>query len=174
MGNKPLKIKSNYKFDKFLMYLIQDVTKRTSADIVNFFYELSNEVTKIGIEKRTGRGIHKKISDFFPKTNIPFLLVVRGDVVHYWGRPDKAEEGFEIFGCSIEVGFPNSVTHIDQDKLCNLSTEIMESEVLGGCDPTIPPFDKPVIRTPPIYRKLMTEYTGEVHKAPPKPKKSKK
>ena len=44
-GSLPrLKTKLNYRFDAFLLHLVQEATKRPSAEILNFFNELGKQV----------------------------------------------------------------------------------------------------------------------------------
>jgi len=166
-----LKISIRYQFDSFLMYLIQDMTKKSSAEIVNFFHELAQQVGTIGYQKMTGRGIDKQISDFFPKTSIPFFMRLKGHVEREWNRTTGKYDNADIFACYADITFPESPTYMKQEELDNVATELMEKALLGVEASDMPPFKKPHIKTPDMFRKLMDSFTDESHTKPKKPKK---
>jgi hypothetical protein len=167
----PLKI--SYKFDSYLMHLIQEVTKRPAAEILAFFHELSTQVSDIGMEKRTGRGIRKSIVDYFPGSSIPFHLTVKGHKrrsADYDSVKREYVNHHEVFACSAEVGFPESSTWMKEDDLKAISVALMEKALLGGDDVVVEGFKKPEIRTPKMYKPLMDAFSGR----PPEEKKEKK
>lgn len=163
-----LPIKLSYRFDQFLMYLIQDVTKRPTIEIINFFHELSTQVAEIGQQKRTGRGIHKKIDDYFPGTSIPFYLEMKGHpyVHREWDRATSSYKtsGQETFNCSVYVSFPDRPTYIDSKVFEEIGDFLMEKALLGvdvpADSPANQPFARPETRSPKMYKDIMDLYAG--------------
>jgi hypothetical protein len=166
-----LRVKLNYKFDAFLLHLVQELTKRPSAEILNFFNELSKQVCEIGAENRTGRGIRKNISDYFPGTSIPFHMQVKGYPRHDYDSEKKEYISPEYMSCHVEVGFPERKMYIKSQKLDDIAVALMEKALLGGDEVNIAPFIRPEIRTPKMYKSLMDAYTG---RPAPESKKEKK
>lgn len=161
---KQLPIKLKYHLDQFLMYLIQDVTKRPSIEIINFFHELATQVAELGQLKKTGHGIHKKIDDYFPGTSIPFHMELEG-------RPNRAYDfntrkyvDGETFSCLVNVGFPNRSTYIDDKVFEEIGDFLMEKALLGvevpADSPANQPFVRPEVKSPKMYKDLMDLYAG--------------
>jgi hypothetical protein len=126
--------------DEALMYLIQQTTKLPTEDILGFFYELGVKVAEIGfVNMSTNRSIRKDIRDIFPKSNIPFKLLVKG-YKHVQGD----------FTGHIEVSFPDACRGVDHQALLE---KIIEKTLLDG--ESLPDFPRPVIKTPKMYKDLM-------------------
>ena len=158
------KIESTYKFDSYLMHLVQEVTQRPPAEILAFFYELATQITEIGISKKNANGIKKKVVDYFPGTSIPFNIVVKG-------RPWYNHKlNVDVFHCDVEVSFPDQPTYVNEKELKDLSVLLMEKALLGGEDVVVPDFQKPEISAPKMYKDLMDAFAGR----PAEPKKKKK
>jgi hypothetical protein len=172
-----IEVKLSFRFDAFLLRVIQDVTKRPSAEILNFFNELGKQVANIGTEQRKGSGIRKNITDYFPNTSIPFRLIVKGDPRGPYRKYDlnkKAYTDEEIpahMNCEVEVGFPFEGMGIETQKLDDIAVQLMEQALLGGEEVAMPPFARPEIRTPKMYKPLMDAFAG---REPAKSKKRKK
>jgi len=166
-----LKVRASYHFDKFLMYLIQDVTKKPSAEILNFFYELAGQIGQIGFRNMTGHSIDKKIDDYFPGTSIPFHMRVKGRKgwTHYDYNTKHHEQENETFSANVEVGFPDCSTYIEEKQLNDAATAIMEQHLLGGDALDLPPFEKPVQRSARMFKAVMDEFAGR-----PKPERKKR
>lgn len=161
----PLKLDSSFITDNFLMYLIQDVTKLPTSDILGFFADLAKAVAEEGVHFMYEQGtstMRKEIFDFFPGTSIPFSLLVEGSKYRavWWYNPttSKYEERIDLDPivrkgtyCAT-AGFPDHTSNVDQTKLADI---IMEKAILGACD--MPPFEKPDPRCPKMYRDLMKE-----------------
>jgi len=175
MSEKVFKIESSYRFDQYLMHLIQSMTSRPPAEILAFFHELAGQVSEIGVQKRTGRGIRKEIVDYFPGTSIPFQLMVKGRPMHRRYNPihGSGPEGPEVFSCQVEVGFPEQRTYMKEDDLKNLSVLLMEKALLGGDDVVVPDFNRPEIKTPKIYKALMNSFAGRESTEEPKKRRKK-
>ncbi len=121
------------------MYLIQQITKQPTDEILGFFYDFGKEVFIIGMENMDGRSIRKDIQAMYPGTDIPFKMLVKGHKGYGQGPTG-----------TIEVTFPDNPTYIDTEKLMEM---IMEKMLLGGT--SLPPFGPPMSRTPKMYKDLI-------------------
>jgi hypothetical protein len=175
---KPKKITANYNFDQFLMYLIQDVTKKSSAEILSFFYDLARQVCVIGVEKmRVNQGaIDKKIDDFFPGTSIPFHMRVKGHkYTNRWNPHTRQYEDQEsVFNAIVDVGFPDRPTYLNEKSLNHVCEALLEQTLLGGEVVPVPPFEKPQPSSGKMYKKLMDEVVGRHTGEEPKKRNKKK
>jgi hypothetical protein len=157
------------------MYLIQDVTKRPSIEIINFFHELATQVAEIGQQKKTGEGIHKKIDDYFPGTSIPFHMELEGRPTREYDYKTRTYKEAETFSCSVNVGFPNRSTYIDDKVFEEIGDFLMEKALLGvdvpADSPANQPFVRPEVRSPKMYKALMDAFAG---RPAPESKKRKK
>lgn len=172
--SEQMEVKLSFNFDMYLMYLIQDVTKKSSVDILAFFNDLARAVANIGVEKRTGSGIRKDIHNFFPGTSIPFKMLVKGHKQWNRGNYNRQTGKFEgeekqIFGCRVEVMFPESHLYMSEEQLGKISEALMERELLGGDGMSLPNFERPDPKTPKLYKDLMVDVCG---KQPIKAKKT--
>lgn len=157
----PLKVDGNFRTDNFLMYLIQEVTKLGTADILGFFADLSKVVAEEGVHFMHEQGtssMRKQIFDFFPGTCIPFCLKVEGNkndgrrYDHTTRQYIEGELGVRHGNYYAVVGFPSATTTVDQTKLADI---IMEKAILGACD--MPAFEKPDTKCPKMCKDLMKE-----------------
>lgn len=170
---EPIKIESRYEFDAFLMFLIQDVTKKHSADILSFFGRLSNKIITIGLEAKKGKGgIDKQIDDYFPGTSIPFHMRIKGhkDRGNWDYKANKRNEN-NVYNCSVEVRFPQSDLYIDEKIFDKAEMSLTEASILETEPNDIAPFIKPEIRSPVMFKKLMDEFAGRPIGSTPKRKK---
>lgn len=161
---KQLPVKIKYHLDQFLMYLIQDVTKRPSIEIINFFHELSTQVAELGQLKKTGYGIHKKIDDYFPGTSIPFHMELEGRPNREYDYKTSQYKDGEKFMCTVNIGFPNRSTYIDDKVFEEIGDFLMEKALLGvevpADSPANQPFVRPDVKSPKMYKDLMDLYAG--------------
>lgn len=131
----------SFRPDAGLMYLIQQVTKQTTDEILGFFYDFGKQIAIEGIAKMEGRSIRKDIQAMYPNTAIPFKILVKGH--RGYGQGASA---------SVEVTFPDNPTYMDTEKLMEM---IMEKQLLGGS--SLPDFEPPKSRTPKMYKTLIEE-----------------
>jgi len=151
----PLECKANFSADKFLMFLIQDVTRLPTSDILGFFADLSKAVAEEGVHYMFEKGTHsmrKEIFDFFPGTSIPYSIKVEGSKGYRYRRHDEPNPNVREAHYDTKVGFPSQTSYIDQSELVNI---IVEKTLLGACE--MPNFEKPDTRCPKMYRDLMAE-----------------
>ena len=151
------------------MYHIQEITKKPSVDILSFFYELSREVCTIGIKKRKNSygSIYKKIDDFFPGTSVPFNICVRGNPTggRYYSNwhgsgTNHSDSDTQNFTCSVDIGFPDRATYMEESKLKDIETALVEQALLGGAGVHIADFVKPEIKASKMFKDLMDTVAG--------------
>jgi hypothetical protein len=175
---KEIPIKSCYYFDKWLMYLIQETTKMSTADIMAFFSDLSAAVINLGVQKaakknstyRPVAGMRKDIRDFFPGTSIPFKMLIKGHSYtqrFYSGNGPHVTnvENNVYYKCEVEVGFPESREYLTEEYMKNLTEAMLEHSLLGGTPVSLPAFEKPKSKTPKLYVKLMQSVAKQTAKS---------
>lgn len=136
-------VKYRFKFDQWLMYHIQDVTKKSTVEIIAFFADLGKAVAIEGLEKRSGTTIRKKIDALFPGSSIPFHLLVTSNVYRNWDPHLRAYSQHEVHEVYIFVGFPADPTYMSSEEVTKIQEALLERDLLGGSDVTLPPFEQP-------------------------------
>ena len=133
----------SFRPDAGLMYLIQQVTKQPTDEILGFFYDFGKEVLIQGIDnmKSNQRSIRKDIRDFYPGTAIPFKMLVEAST---WNK--------NLSNCIIYVMFPDNPIYLKTEEMIEL---IMEKQLLGAS--ALPDFEEPRSRTPKMYKKLIEQ-----------------
>lgn len=122
------KIKS-FKADTNLLYLIQQVTKDSSAEIVLYFNDISQQF--ISNTRSKAKWLNKNTNHFYKDSNIPYRLNI-----HYSSYGD-------IF--YVKVTFPQSIDELD---ISNAITSLLETTLdLEGSKP-LAPFTRPKIKIP--------------------------
>lgn len=153
-----LPLKMNYRLDAFLMYCIQQTSKLSTAELLAFFYDLGTQISQEGMEKRTGSGIRKELDDYFPGTSIPFHMLVKGhESRSAWNEKTNKYDSAKTFNCTVEIGFPEKSTYMDEKALAEIQNFNIEKIMFGAEVAPIAPFDRPATRTPKMYLKLMEE-----------------
>lgn len=174
-GSTQYRHRITYRFDKYLMYLIQDVTKKPSAEILNFFYELSRALSEESIKKVKNhqRYLKRTATDYFPDSSVPFHVLVKGDIPYHIQRGHKWENNNDVWDFTVEVGFPDETSPMPEDELQRVNIELMENALFdAGHHVEAPKFMKPEFKSSESLRKLMNSFMGrgEVKK----PRKSRK
>lgn len=135
------------------MYLIQQVTKKPTAEIIGFFYDFGKQIFITGCENMTGRSIRKDIQILYPGTAIPVKILVKGEKTYnIWNEKTKRYTSGDSFSGTMEVTFPDNATYMDTEKIVDM---IVEQELLGGC--SLPDFEAPKSRTPKMYKDLIDQ-----------------
>lgn len=135
------------------MFLIQQVTKQPTADIIGFFYDFGKQVFIVGCENMSGRSIRKDIQILYPGTAIPVKVLVKGHKSHQiWNEKTRSYVSGESYSGTMEVTFPDNPIYMDTTKIVDM---IVEQQLLGGC--TLPDFEAPKSRTPKMYKDLIEE-----------------
>jgi hypothetical protein len=156
-----------YGFDQYLIRLIHEVSKRPTTEIVVFFYELSEQVAKIGAEaavKAGNRYMRKKIVDYFPGTNVPFCMFVTGrqKVAYQKGAHGNYTTYDGDFDCDVLIDFPEHLVSVSEKDLSAASVALMEQALLEAPqdDTILPSFPLLKPKTPPMYRALINAFLG--------------
>jgi hypothetical protein len=173
-----IQVEVSYHLDQYLMHLIQEVTKRPTVEIIAFFYELASQIADIGAQAAIANGnraMRKEIVDYFPNTSIPFRMMVKGHKIIRYRRDKKGhhtDDHYDVFDCDMELGFPENKTWMKEEDLKRISEALMERALLDAPIDHIvlPDFEKPVIRSPKMFKALMNTFLGRE----PEPKKSRK
>lgn len=142
----------NIRINQGLVYLIQQQTKLSSAQILGFFSDLTSDIIKIGIEymiKKDTRSMIKKLEDFFPGTDIPFSIEIDGT---RWNGANPDKHNSYVLSCKTLIGFSTGTEYQDVKKI---EEAVMETLLLGA--DSLPLFERPKTKTPKLYKDLMEE-----------------
>lgn len=135
------------------MYLIQQVTKQPTAEIIGFFYDFGKQVFITGCENMTGRSIRKDIQLLYPGTAIPVKMLVKADKTYnIWNEQTKRYVSGDGYSGTCEVTFPDNPIYMNTDSIIDM---IVEQQLLGGA--TLPDFEAPKSRTPKMYKDLIEQ-----------------
>lgn len=150
--SKPKQHEISFHPDNGLMYLIQQVTGKPSHEILGFFYDFGKEVFSIGIKnmKTNQRDIRKNIEDIYPGTAIPFRILVKAT------RRYKEQYAYG----TVEIGFPDNPSYMDQKQVDAMIITIMENSLLGT-DTQLPAFLPPKARANKMYKDLIVKALKE-------------
>lgn len=159
--------KLTYRFDSFLLHVVQEASQKSSAEIMNFFHELAKQVCVIGTENRTGGGIRKKVIEYFPGTSIPFQLLAKGYPRQDYDHATRSYGEHYHMACDVEIGFPEKMTFIKEQMLDEIAVSIMEKALMDGEEIQMPPFPRPEIKPSKMYKDLLDSFAGR-EPAPPK------
>lgn len=162
-----------YRFDKYLMFLVQDVTKRQPAEILNFFYELGAALSQASLKgvKQSQRNVKRSATDYFPGSAIPFHVIVKGNKYRIYDDRTHKYGDDETWSFTIEAGFPDETSPMPEEELKRINLELMENALFDAEHEVVAPmFVKPEIRSSHGFRKLMTSFMGRE----PEPKKPRK
>lgn len=151
---------SSFKFDNGLGYLIQQVTKESSEDILGYFAGMAQFVVDDLSAKSKASWISKDIILFYKETPITFRMTIQGTGP---GRYYEGERGPSVSVC---IGYPKSLEGQDIKGLLEAITEVG----LGLRDPgTTPAFEKPELKTPASLRKMKLAQNEQRTKKPEQP-----
>lgn len=144
---------TDFNADNNLLYLIQQVTQQSSADILNYFYCTAVDIMNTSLKKSTADYPRRKLSMFYPGTAIPFTLQVS---YNKWQKPDKGDN----WPVTCTIVFPKAQARFNN--LANIANEIAEAHLLGGAEPKLEPFERPPLRAPGGMRNLIKEQKKNV------------
>lgn len=136
-----------FKLDKALGYLIQNITGDSTQEILGYFYGISQFVVDDINKSSRARWLDKNIILFYKETPITYRLRISGS-----GPSSKYSDKPSV---SIDVTFPKENSSFD---LTNLMDAIVESGLgLSTEENTMPLFEKPMFKTPKSLRKVRLE-----------------
>lgn len=145
-----------FNADSNLLYLIQQVTKQSSADILNYFYSTAMAIIETSLVKSTAQYPRRKLKMCYPNTAIPFQLEV------WYNKYYKVDGQDTQVTCN--VVFPKIQMHFNN--LADIANQIAEAHLLGGKEPKIDPFEAPALRAPGGMRNLIREQKKNVRSTP--------
>ena len=135
-----------FKLDKALGYLIQNITGDSTQEILGYFYGISQFVIDDINKSSRARWLDKNVILFYKETPITYRLRISGS-----GPSSK----YSNPSVSIDVTFPKENSSFD---LTNLMDAIVESGLgLSTEEHTMPLFEKPMFKTPKALRKVRLE-----------------
>lgn len=135
---KSIKV-SSFKVNKSLAYLIQQVTKDSTQEVLGYFFGVSSFVAEEVFKKSKASYTNKDIVLFYKDTPITFKIKM------HIGGIQNDEKG----SWSANVGFPTTAE--DQD-ITELMTKVMETGLGLVEEEVIPPFERPELKTPACLR----------------------
>ena len=137
---------TRFTTDDNLLYVIQQLTKESSIDILNYFYEMAIVVADDAATSSKAYRLFKTIQMPYKDTVIPFKLCI-------WGmEPLKEMLRSGAYNVCVDVKFKSKWGRRSID---NFSDTLMERG-LELCKDDLPPFDVPKLRTPRCLKKRKT------------------
>ena len=133
-----------FKVNKSLAYLIQQVTKDSTQEILGYFYGISSFVIDDVYKKSKANYVNKDIVLFYKDTAISFRLRI-----YCGGIPAGASH--ERKRQTVAVSFPNSE---ENQNITDLMTKVVESGLGLIEEEEMPLFQKPELKTPACLRKI--------------------
>lgn len=137
---------SEFKVNKSLAYLIQQVTKDSTQEILGYFYGIATFVIEDVYKKSKASYVNKDIVLFYKDTAISFRLRL-----HCGGIQNASMERRRQ---TVSVGFPSSE---ENQNITDLMTKVVESGLGLIEEEEMPRFDKPILKTPSCLRKVRIE-----------------
>lgn len=138
---KTIKVEQ-FKVNNSLAYLIQQVTKDSTQEILGYFYGISSFVADEVFKKSKASYVNKDIVLFYKDTPITFRIKL-----HCGRIQDDSKPG----NWSANIIFPSESE--DQD-ITDLMTKVMETGLGLIEEEVIPAFERPVLKTPACLRKV--------------------
>lgn len=136
-----------FKVNRSLAYLIQQVTKDSTQEILGYFYGISSFVIDDVYKKSKASYVNKDIVLFYKDTAISFRLRIHCGGIQTISNYDKKRQ-------MVGVSFPSSE---ESQNITELMTKIMESGLGLIEEEEMPRFDKPILKTPACLRKVRIE-----------------
>lgn len=130
------------KFDvnKNLGYLIQQITKDSTQDILAYFYGIASFAVEDMQKKSKASFINKEIILFYKETPISFKIQISGN------NPKS-----ENVSVDLHVIFPKDIERHD---VTNLINAVLESGLGLSDESTLPEFGRPVLKTPRCLKEI--------------------
>lgn len=141
MQMKAIRI-DQFKVNKSLAYLIQQVTKDSTQEILGYFFGIANFVADDAFKKSKASYTNKDIVLFYKDTPITFKIKI-----HCGNIQVNNKSGW----WAVNVGFP---TEVDNQDITELMTKVMEVGLGLIEEEAIAPFEKPTLKTPGCLRKV--------------------
>ena len=144
-----------FKVNKSLAYLIQQVTKDSTQEILAYFYGISTFVIEDVYKKSKAHYVNKDIVLFYKETAISFRLKIYCGGIQGVSTHDKKRQ-------AIAVSFPNSE---ESQNITDLMSKVVECGLGLIEEEEMPRFEKPELKTPACLRKIRIEQNEQRSKA---------
>lgn len=145
---KQIKI-NNFSLDRSLGYLIQHSAKESTQEILSYFYGIAQFVVEDLSKTSKAAFLDKDIILFYKESPISYRLRItgRGPGNH---RSDPA--------VNVHVTYPN---HSDNYDVSELMTSIVEFGLGLSDEPSLSPFERPVLKSPRCLREVRMKQAEE-------------
>ena len=141
---KNIKVRE-FTMDKALGYLIQNSTGDSTQEVLGYFYGIASFVIEDLNKSSNARWLDKNIVLFYKETPITYRIRITGS------GPGGGRENPRV---SIDVTFPKENSKFDVTELMNA---VVETGLGLGDDSNMPLFEKPLLKTPKVLRKVRLE-----------------
>jgi hypothetical protein len=136
-----------FRVDQNLMYLIQNVTKQSTADILCYFNNLALNIAEDYVSRHPTKRINKTLAWHYKDSFIPYKL----EVYTWYNEEINKNTLRKLY---ITVNFPIKRDCIDAAKMMDSIVEYGLN--LDGSE-QLPNFEKPFTRVPAGFKKLLHE-----------------
>lgn len=132
-----------FKVDKAIGYLIQNITGDSTQEILGYFYGITNFVLEDINKTSKASFLDKNIILFYKETPITYRIRITGS-----GPTSRYSEKPSV---NIDVTFPKENSKFDVTELMNA---IVESGLGLTDEQNMPKFEKPELKTPKALRQV--------------------
>ena len=133
------------------MYLIQQVTKDSSGDIIMYFHHLATVIVEGRLKKKQDGMLNKNLTYTYRDSHIPYRMSVK---TYPW---DNGQDDYRTI--LVKVAFPQSLSEVD---IASTIDKILESGLgLEGSTP-VEPFLPPPIRIPLEVKSILKRPKKEI------------
>ncbi len=142
---KQVRVKE-FKVDKAIGYLIQNMTGDSTQEILGYFYGIATFVLEDINKTSKASWLDKNIVLFYKETPITYRIRITGS-----GPTSRYSEKPSV---GIDVTFPKDNSAFDVTELMNA---VVESGLGLTDEQNMPKFEKPTLKTPKALRKVRIE-----------------
>lgn len=143
--SKQVRVKE-FKVDKAIGYLIQNITGDSTQEILGYFYGIATFVLEDINKTSKATWLDKNIILFYKETPITYRIRITG--------PGPTSRYSEKPSVGIDVTFPKENSSFDVTELMNA---VVESGLGLTEEENMPKFEKPILKTPRSLRKIRIE-----------------
>lgn len=141
---------SKFKLDSNLGYLIQQITKEPTQEVVGHLLGLASYMAEEKVKKSKARSLNTDLVLFYKDTSIPFKINV-------WCF--RLNQYDHVVPVTVTVSFPKETASVDVTELLNVITEVgLGLSVEPDAANQIPPFEKPTLKSPAFLKELRKEH----------------
>jgi len=141
---KQIKVRE-FTMDKSLGYLIQNSTGDSTQEVLGYFYGIATFVIDDLNKSSKARWLDKNIILFYKETPITYRIRITGS------GPSTGRDNPTV---SIDVTFPKENSKFNVTELMNA---VVEAGLGLTDEQNMPLFEKPLLKTPKVLRKVRLE-----------------